>query len=369
MENKIFAGIRLRLLAMYVDFAILSLPIALLLLYVGTSSNIPIFVQRSFLLLIILLSFIIINLLHDVFFTHYFGGPIGKLLTGLKVIDEHGNFLSLKRSFFRHTVGYQFSAILFGLGFLAIIKDPQKQAWHDKAVGSKVIVEKRRWPLALIVLLMLLILNIFILFSAFNTAFSGPLPTEFQSIINSYQAKQETQNKTPSNPTPNNNESYTSGWQIYHNDEFGFEVRYPNDWKVKDSKEKGSLSISSSALPGKSNSYFLILYTFDETVAKNKERGLSLDDWMKSFAIGRNVRGTPHKMTIGNLEFYGLDATNQESDIYIMDKEKRVYLMSTYAIRSQDMQTLYQILSSFRFVENEKVCPGHNCDLDKSIPF
>lgn len=345
MENKIFAKIRLRLLAVYLDSAILSLPITFLLWYAVASYSIPILVQRLFLLLIMwILFFIIINLLHDIFFTHYFGGTIGKLLTGLKVIDEHGNYLSLKRSFFRHTVGYQFSSILFGLGFLAIIKDPQKQAWHDKAVGSKVIVEKRKWPFALLILLSLIILNMFILFSAFNTAFSGPLPKEFQSLANSLQTKQE-KNK------PTDSKDLTANWQTYHNDEFGFEVRYPNDWKVKDSKEKGSIVISSSDVANSVNSFFLIQYAFDESVAKNKERGMSLDEWMKSFAVGRNVRGTPHKMTIGNLEFYGLDATNQESDIYVMDQEKRIYLLSTYAGTNQDMQTLYQILSTFRFVK------------------
>src|SRR3989344_2455 len=230
MENKIFAGIRLRLLASYVDLAILALPISLLLWYAGLSNSMPILVQRLFLLFIVWIPLVTGNLLHDIFFTHYFGGPIGKLLTGLRVINENGNYISLKRSFFRHTVGYQFSTILFGLGFLAIIKDPQKQGWHDKVVGSKVIVAKKQWPLALFVLLFLLISNLYILYSAFNTAFSGPLPKEFQSFVSSFQTKQEDQIKTPSNVTPNNNDFDTSGWQTHHNDEFGFEVRYPGDF-------------------------------------------------------------------------------------------------------------------------------------------
>lgn len=210
MDNKKFAGIRLRLLAAYVDGMILALPITFLLWYAGISVSIPISVQRLFLLLTIwILFFVIINLLHEIFFTHYFGGTVGKLLTGLKVIDENGNKLTLKRSFFRHTVGYQFSAILFGLGFLAIIKDPQKQAWHDKAVGSKVIVEKKQWPLALFMLLFLLISNLYIVYSAFNAAFSGPLPEEFKTFMNSFQTKKESQGKIPSVVTPKNNEFCT----------------------------------------------------------------------------------------------------------------------------------------------------------------
>jgi len=347
MENKIFAGIRLRLLASYVDLAILALPVTLLLWYAGTSYNITIFVQRLFVLLIIwILLFFIINLLHGIFFTHYFGGTIGKLLTGLKVVNENGNYLSLKRSFFRHTVGYQFSTILFGLGFLAIIRDPQKQGWHDKAVGSKIIVEKRKWPVALSILLLFLILNLYIIYSAFNAAFSGPLPKEFESLTNSFQTKQK-ESKV-------NTSIDTSTWQTYRNDEFGFEMRYPKEWKVVDSKKEGSLWIVPSAIVHPSREFgssILVRYTFDELVAKNKEKGLSLDEWMNSFALGRNVRGVPHKVDIGNLEAYGLDATNQESDVYIMDEEKRVYLLSTYARNNQDFQILYQILSTFRFTE------------------
>jgi hypothetical protein len=131
-------------------------------------------------------------------------------------------------------------------------------------------------------------------------------------------------------------------------------MRYPKEWKVVDSKKEGSLWIVPSAIVHPSREFgssILVRYTFDELVAKNKEKGLSLDEWMNSFALGRNVRGVPHKVDIGNLEAYGLDATNQESDVYIMDEEKRVYLLSTYARNNQDFQILYQILSTFRFTE------------------
>lgn len=243
MQNKLFAGIRLRLIAAYIDGTISALPITFLLWYAATSLSIPILVQRLFFLLIVwILFFIIINLLHEIFFTHYFGGPIGKLLTGLKVVNENGNYLSLKRSIFRHTVGYQFSAILFGLGFLAIIKDPQKQAWHDKAVGSKVIAAKKQWPLALFILLVLLISNLYIFYSAFNTALSGPLPSEFKSFIKSIQTREE---KTP-----------ISTWQTYHNDKLGFELKYPASWQFEELDPNLSFgSILDSAGPQKDRLY------------------------------------------------------------------------------------------------------------------
>jgi uncharacterized RDD family membrane protein YckC len=40
------------------------------------------------------------------------------------------------------------SVIPFGLGFLAILRDPQRRAWHDRMTGTEVVYESvdRRAP-------------------------------------------------------------------------------------------------------------------------------------------------------------------------------------------------------------------------------
>lgn len=64
----------------------------------------------------------------------------GKIVLGIKVVDEHGNRMSLEQSF-----GRNFSKILsygvLALGFIWIFFDRQKQGWHDKISKTFVINE------------------------------------------------------------------------------------------------------------------------------------------------------------------------------------------------------------------------------------
>jgi uncharacterized RDD family membrane protein YckC len=36
---------------------------------------------------------------------------------------------------------------VLGLGCLWILKDPERQAWHDKIAGTYVVKVPRNWPL------------------------------------------------------------------------------------------------------------------------------------------------------------------------------------------------------------------------------
>ena len=40
-----------------------------------------------------------------------------------------------------------FSLAVLGLGALWILKDPERQAWHDKIAGTYVVKVPRNWPL------------------------------------------------------------------------------------------------------------------------------------------------------------------------------------------------------------------------------
>jgi len=60
------------------------------------------------------------------------GQPWGRRLVGLRVLDSEGAAIGFWRSLGRNLFAAFISAPLLYLGFLWVIWDPQKQAWHDK---------------------------------------------------------------------------------------------------------------------------------------------------------------------------------------------------------------------------------------------
>lgn len=64
----------------------------------------------------------------------------GKLLFDSEIVDaDTGNPIGLQQAMLRY-IAYMISFIPFGLGFLWILWDKRKQAWHDKIAGTVVII-------------------------------------------------------------------------------------------------------------------------------------------------------------------------------------------------------------------------------------
>lgn len=72
------------------------------------------------------------------------GRTPGKALFGLRVVRVDGTPVRLGRATLR-SLGYFFSLILF-VGFLWVLADPRRQAWHDKLAGTVVIYHRGRRP-------------------------------------------------------------------------------------------------------------------------------------------------------------------------------------------------------------------------------
>lgn len=180
------ANFKLRLLAKLNDDVLFILPHSLFWWFILLSNNLPQAAYRTALYLIFILGpGILLWYLNFVYLTIRNGGSLGKLLTGLRVMDDHDQPLSLRKSLFRHTVGYSLSSLLFGLGYLSVIKDENKLAWHDKATPSKVLVVKNSWLMALVVLIFLIGVNIYLISTTVNRFSSGPLREELSTVIES----------------------------------------------------------------------------------------------------------------------------------------------------------------------------------------
>jgi uncharacterized RDD family membrane protein YckC len=72
------------------------------------------------------------------FFWALFGFTPGKFLLGLKIVRQDGRKLGLGRAIVRF-IGYWISAIFLFLGFIWIIFDSRREAWHDKLADTHVI--------------------------------------------------------------------------------------------------------------------------------------------------------------------------------------------------------------------------------------
>ena len=86
-----------------------------------------------------IMQYIIMKIVYQTFFVMQYGATLGKLAMKIRVIDiqtlANPNFaVSLNRAVFRII-----SEMIFYLGFLWGMFDPQRQTWHDKTAKSLVI--------------------------------------------------------------------------------------------------------------------------------------------------------------------------------------------------------------------------------------
>ena len=72
-------------------------------------------------------------------FWRRYGATPGKMLLGIRVIDEAtGQPPAVHRCLARY-IGYGISSLPLLLGYLWMLWDPEKQTWHDKLAGTVVV--------------------------------------------------------------------------------------------------------------------------------------------------------------------------------------------------------------------------------------
>jgi uncharacterized RDD family membrane protein YckC len=142
--TRLKAPILLRCGAVLIDYIILiSIPvIGLLLARYSGDDGAKLFTNKisnaSWLIMIL---FAITNF---VIFPLFSGQSVGKMLTGLRVVNSDGGQPSLGKLFLRHFVGYIVTFLTLGLGFFPAVLNKSGRALHDYLSGTIVIYGKKR---------------------------------------------------------------------------------------------------------------------------------------------------------------------------------------------------------------------------------
>jgi uncharacterized RDD family membrane protein YckC len=74
------------------------------------------------------------------------GTTVGGIIMQLRVVKVDGTPIRFVDALVRGLSAI-FSAVVLGLGFLWILKDPERQAWHDRIAGTYVVKVPRNWPI------------------------------------------------------------------------------------------------------------------------------------------------------------------------------------------------------------------------------
>jgi uncharacterized RDD family membrane protein YckC len=124
-----YAGFWVRGLAITIDGVLALLVLLLLgLTFSLTPSRIGIFGNGVALAMVV----------YQVWLTSRFGGTLGKLALGLRVITVKGENLSLGHSVGRYFAQYV-SGVILGIGYIMAAFDEEKRALHDRICNTRVI--------------------------------------------------------------------------------------------------------------------------------------------------------------------------------------------------------------------------------------
>ncbi|OGY21953.1 MAG: hypothetical protein A2126_00635 [Candidatus Woykebacteria bacterium GWB1_45_5] len=139
-----YAGFWIRLLAFIIDIVILGIVVGVPLNFVfgsGVVSSIQSGDLATAQRLSNMQSWItgIIQLAYFISLTTIFGGTLGKLVLGLRVVDANGQKINIVKAILREFIGKILSFLTLLLGFIMVGFDSKKQGLHDKIAGTYVV--------------------------------------------------------------------------------------------------------------------------------------------------------------------------------------------------------------------------------------
>ena len=144
-----YAGFVTRLIAFAIDQLIVGFAVAAVVLlaeFVTSAFNVNEWfgtgdLAGTIVTVLVVVTSALIFLLYDLLFWMLAGQTPGKRFLGVRIVRTDGKRLRWGNAL-RRKVGYWISAILF-LGYLWVIVDNKRQAWHDHLAGTLVLYS---WP-------------------------------------------------------------------------------------------------------------------------------------------------------------------------------------------------------------------------------
>lgn len=85
-------------------------------------------------------------LVYHIGFWTWKGTTLGGIICQLRLVRVDGAIVRFADALVRGLTGI-FSLVVLGLGFLWILRDPERQAWHDRVAGTYVVKVPRSWPI------------------------------------------------------------------------------------------------------------------------------------------------------------------------------------------------------------------------------
>jgi uncharacterized RDD family membrane protein YckC len=90
--------------------------------------------------------FFLLLLAYHIAFWAWKGTTVGGIIVQLRVVRINGEPPRFTDALVRGLASI-FSVAVVGLGFFWILRDAERQAWHDKIAGTYVVAVPRNWPL------------------------------------------------------------------------------------------------------------------------------------------------------------------------------------------------------------------------------
>ena len=204
-----------RILAYFIELTVSWFTFFMLLAWFSTATDAMTVLNRTLYAVMLMIFSYPIWVAVTLFLIVRFGGTIGKLFTGIEIVDANKKYVSYAGAFFRNFVGYTVSSILF-LGFIWVFIDKNRQGWHDQIAGTYVVTRRTYgWIFGVITLIFIGFVNLVLLGSAIAnfTAHKSVYGELFTNIREEFRPTAKT--------------------QTYNNPSLGFSLVYPTDWVVQ----------------------------------------------------------------------------------------------------------------------------------------